>query len=607
MNSVSQRVFSLSRVTVAASLVAVICGSLPLTAFAQEGIVARQPQNAKVDSARSQQADGKPAGEVVVQQQQPQQQQTPQNLITQPLAMSPEIPATRVGVKEGQQDLMTLRDAIARALQNNLDIEIARQDVQMAQQTLFGSRGPYDIVPSATFSYNSRTDPNTSFIQGGEAGSEAITSRSLVYNVALDHMIERTGARWSIDFNNSRFSSVGSAFDDINPRYSPAITVNVVQPLMRNFKIDATRQTILLAKRSLDLSDSLFRQQVINIISSVQRAYWDLVFARRNEVVARNSVELTRTQLNNNQKMVEAGTLAPIELRSTEAALEARKETVILALQSITTAENALKALLIKESADRLWDSEIVPTDEPQFGTATFSLEEATAIALKNRPELEQLRLQTEQNQISQRYYKNQLKPQVDLIGFLTTAGTAGTVNQAPIDPNQPGQRMVSERFIGGYFQALRNLGSFDFRTYQFGVAISFPWRNRTVEGNLGRTLAESRQLDARQRQQVQQIQIDVRNALQAVVATRQRYEAARASRIAADAQLKGEEEKYRAGLSPNFLVLQRQNEFATAQASEVRALTDYNKALADLERVTGMTLIGNNIEVKDQTATGVK
>jgi HAE1 family hydrophobic/amphiphilic exporter-1 len=602
MNSVSQKVFSMSRVLVSASLMALLCGSLPLAAFAQEGIVARQAQIAKTDSTKNQQADAKPA-EVVVQQ---QQQQPPQNLITQPLALSPEVPATRVGVKEGQQDLLTLRDAIARALQNNLNIEIARQDVQMAQQTLFGTRGPYDIVPSATFNYTSRTTPVTSVIQGGE-GSEAITDRSLVYNVSLDHMIERTGARWSLDFNNSRFSSVGSAFENINPRYSPSLSISVAQPLMRNFKIDATRQTILLAKRSLDLSDSLFRQEVINIISSVQRAYWDLVFARRNEVVARNSVELTRTLLQNNQKMVEAGTLAPIELRATEAALEARKETVILALQSITTAENTLKALLIKESADRLWDSEIVPTDEPQFGTATFSLEEATVVALKNRPELDQLRLQTEQNQISQSYYKNQLKPQVDLIGFFTTAGTAGSVNQSDTDPTLPGSRVVPDRFLGGYFRALRNLGSLDFRTYQFGVSISFPWRNRTVEGNLGRALAQSRQLDARQRQQVQTIQIDVRNALQAVVATRQRYEAAKASRIAADAQLSGEQEKYRAGLSPNFLVLQRQNEFATAQAAEVRALTDYNKALADLQRVTGMTLIGNNIEVKAQQPNDVK
>jgi len=205
-----------------------------------------------------------------------------------------------------------------------------------------------------------------------------------------------------------------------------------------------------------------------------------------------------------------------------------------------------------------------------------------------------------EQNQINQKFYKNQLKPQVDLVGFFTTSGTAGKASQVVVDPTSPfPPSTVQQRFQGGYFQALRNLGTFDFPTYQFGVAIQFPWRNRTVEGNLGRSLAESRRLDARQRQLVQIVQVDVRNGLQAVEATRQRYEAAKAGRIAADAQLSGEQERFRAGLSSNFLVLQRQNDYAIAQADEVRAQTDFNKALAELQRVTGMTLVSNNVEVK--------
>ena len=135
-------------------------------------------------------------------------------------------------------------------------------------------------------------------------------------------------------------------------------------------------------------------------------------------------------------------------------------------------------------------------------------------------------------------------------------------------------------------------------------MRFSFPWRNRTAEGNLGRALAEERQLDAKQRQLVQNVQIDVRNALQAVEAARRRYEAARAARLAADAQLKGEEEKFRAGLTTNFVVLQRQTDYSTAQGNEVRALTDYNKALADLQRVTGVTLVSNNVSVSAQPDT---
>ena len=601
MNSVPRRASKSSCVASVLSLAILLSGSAPLTAFAQEGVVPRAQQVAKAqekspgvatDVTKDQQAAGQPAASAS------QQEQKPQNLITQPLALSPEVPTTRVGVTPGQKAELTMQNAIALALQNNLDIEIARQDVSSAQYSLFSARGPYDPLLGSAINYTTQTVPVTAVTQlGGTA--ESLTSRQIVYNFSLDHMIEHTGTRYGFDFNNRRSSSTSSN-DILSPLYSPALSVSVTQPLMRNFKTDAFRQTIQLAKRSLDISDSQFRQMVINIISSVQQAYWDLVFTIRNEEVARSSVELTRTQLGNNQKMVEAGTLAPIELRSTEAALESRKGAVILALQQITTAENSLKALLIRDPNDRIWNSAIIPLDDPQMGQVTLPLEDLTAVALKNRPELDQLRFQVEQNQINQKYYRNQLKPQVDLVGFFTTTGSAGKANVQPSDPSSPfPSTMVGQRFQGGYFQALRNLGTFDFPTYQFGVQISFPWRNRTVEGNLGRSLAESRRLDARQRQLVQLVQIDVRNALQSVEATRQRYEAAKAGRIAADAQLSGEQERFRAGLSSNFLVLERQNDFAVAKAEEVRAQTDFNKALAELQRVTGMSMVSNNVDLK--------
>ncbi len=411
-----------------------------------------------------------------------------------------------------------------------------------------------------------------------------------------------------------------------------------MQPLLRNFSTDLNRRQINIAKKSLDLTDSQFRQRVIEIINQVQRAYWDLVFAIRNERIARDSVELTRTQLENNQKMVEAGTLPPIDLRSTEAALESRKGDVVLALQGITTAENVLKALLIKDSTDKLWNSEIAPTDEPlPTQTQAFNLEDATRLALKNRPELDQMRLQQEQKEIDISFFKNQTKPQLDLVGFYTNNGLAGnpdpvvnpggfdTTTQGlitnlnlalanlnlpafnPVPPGPTTSGAVPSRFEGGYFQSLKNLFGQDFKTYQFGVRVSLPWKNRTAEGNLGRALAEQRQLDARQRQLVQTVQIDVRNALQAVEASRQRFEAAQAAKIAAKAQLAGEQEKFRAGLSSNFFVLQRQTDLAIAEGTEVRALTDYNKALADLQRVTGMTLVNNNVQVTALPPNGKK
>lgn len=586
MSSLLRNLQKSSRAAAVASLAALLAASSPIAAFSQQGVVAREQQPAQPPTQ--------------------QQSQSAQNSITQPIVGSPDVPRTRVGVTPGQELSLALQDGIAMALQNNLDIEQFRQGVQIAERSLYSLRGVYDILSTADINYRSTTQPIVS-IFGGANATSSLTQRSLNYNFTTSQFVERTGGYWEGDFNNSRVVTSSTA-SLLTTQYTPQLTFQFTQPLMRNFGIDANRRSIQIAKKSLDLSDSQFRQRVIEIISAVQRAYWDLTYAIRNEIIARESVELAKTQLDNNQKMVEAGTLAPIELRSTEAQLESAKGNVILALQGVTTAENSLKVLLLKDPGDKVWNSEILPTDQPLSTHSNFDLEEATRLALKNRPELEQMRLQTEQKNIDIKYYTNQTKPQVDLFGNYGSIGLAGAPSTlVDSETGIPLGSRVLPRFKGGQFQALTNLFGQDFKTYQAGVRVSIPWRNRTAEGNLGRSLAESRQLDARQRQLVETVQVDVRNALQAVVASEQRLEAAKAGKLAAEAQYNGEQERYRAGLSTNFVVLQRLTDLSVAKGTEVRALTDYNKALADLQRVTGMTLVSNNVQVPPQSEEAKK
>ena len=582
MSSFASKLQHMYRSAAAASLAALLALCSPVAAFSQSGSGQQPPATTQQSSA------------------------TGQSSITQPLALSPEVSPKRVGVTEGEVQSLAIQDAIVMALQNNLDIEQFRQGVQIAERNLYSLRGAYDILSTSDVNFKSQTVPVVS-IFGGGGSTSSLTQRQFNYNFTTSQFVQQTGGYWEADFFNSR-TVTSSTASLLTTQYTPQLVLQFTQPLLRNFSIDQNRRSIQIAKKALDLSDSQFRQRVIEIINSVQHAYWDLVFAIRNERIARDSVELARQQLDNNRKMVDAGTLAPIELRSTEAQFENAKGNVILALQGITTAENVLKGLLLKDPTDKMWNAAISPTDEPQLGQATFSLDEATRLALKNRPELDQMRLQTEQKGIDIRFYKNQLKPQIDLVGNYGDNGLAGTPSTV-INPNTGlplGQNVLS-RFNGGYFQSLSNLFSQDFKSYQIGVHFSFPWRNRTAEGNLGRALAESRQLDARQRQLVETVGVDVRNALQAVEASRQRYEAAQAAELAAKAQYEGEQERYRAGLSTNFVVLQRQTDWSIARGNTLRAQTDYNKALADLQRVTGMTLVSNNVQISSGTSTTTK
>jgi outer membrane protein len=568
MSSLLKRLQKSSRTVAVASLTALLAALSPIAVLSQDGVVALQ------------QATG--------------QQNTPaQNSITQPIAGSPEVTKERVGIRPGEVQSLALQDAIAQALGNNLDIEQFRQSVRIAEFSLFSLRGFYDYSSAAEIGFRSSINPVASTISGGTSGS--LSNKALYYNFTTSKQFEQTGGNLLAEFDNSRSRS-SSRFNGLNPQYNTTLTFTYTQPLLRNFSLDTTRRSIQLAKKSLDLSDSQFRQRVIEIINQVQRAYWDLVYAIMNEKIARDSVDLARTQLENNRKMVDAGTLAPIELRSTEAQLETAKGNVILALQGITTAENSVKILLLKDPNDKMWYSEISPVDKPVNADVAFNLDESTRLALKNRPELDQMRLQAEQKDIDIRYYTNQLKPQLDFIGIYTNTGLGGTEANA-VDVGGGGSTTLP-RFVGGYGTSLKNLFGQDFRTYQAGVRLSFPWRNRTAQANLGRSLAEQRQLDAKQRQLVEVVQVDVRNALQAVVASKQRYEAAKAGELAAEAQYNGEQERYRAGLSTNFVVLQRLTDLSVARGTAVRALTDYNKALADLQKVTGMTLMSNNVQI---------
>src|SRR6185503_7695647 len=403
MSSLTRTLQKSSRAVAAVSLTAVLAICSPIAVFCQEGVVARGQQPAQ------------PA---------PQQNPPAQNPITQPLALSPEITKQRVGIKDGEVQSLALQDAISLALQNNLDIEQFRQGVQIAERSLYSLKGVYDILSSADVNYRSQTVPIVSIFGGGGATS-SLTQRTFTSNFVTSQFMQQTGGYWEADFTNNR-TVTSSTASLLTTNYNPTLTFNFTQPLMRNFAIDANRRSIQVAKKTLDLTDSQFRQRVIEIINSVQRAYWDLVYAIRNEGIARDSVELARTQLENNQKMVEAGTLAPIELRSTEAQLETAKGNVIIALQGITTAENALKILLLKEPNEKIWYSEITPTEQPIKAEVAFDLEESTRLALKNRPELDQLRLQAEQKEIDVKYYTNQLKPQLDFIGTYTTTGLAG-------------------------------------------------------------------------------------------------------------------------------------------------------------------------------------
>lgn len=539
----------------------------------------------------------------------------------------------RTGVDSLQTSTLSLDDAIRKALENNNEIEVTRQGVKIAESTLRSFEGVYDPVFTISPTYRDNVQPVTSsFGGGGSAGSTS--SRQFFVNSGVQHFIKPGGGNYSVFFNNDRSSS-SATFSQFTPTYSTALGISYNQPLLRNFGIDNNRRTIKIQRKRIAQSDADFRTRTIDTINSVQNAYWNLVFTLRDQQNKMENLELSKENLRQVKAKIDAGRDAPLAEYEVLTELANRQTEVINAVEAVTNAENALKRLIIRDPNSPEWANQVVPSDRPVIGDSTVDLDAVVKDAIANRPELERLRIDREVNDINIQYFKNQMKPRVDLNTAFSLSGLAGTptgntsdvlvpliagnpasdpnafllqqllaLNPAIVVPNVNVPSSVNPTFVGGYGKSLSNLFSTDFRNFQVGVTIEFPLRNKTAKADLATAQAERTQLEASTRNSEQVVIVEVRNAVQALEAARQRIDTAREAVKNADEQLKGQRTLFELGRSDTFLLFQRENQLAAARNALIRAETDYNRALADLQRATSTTLTVNNITITSPVTT---
>jgi outer membrane protein len=515
----------------------------------------------------------------------------------QPRPVPPLPSMTRLGVSSDDTLPLSLNDAIRRALEQNNDIEVARQDVKFAETQLRALEGVYE----PTFNFNPQVtnvvEAQQSTLGGASGASGTVNRTDLQFNNSVAKFFQKGGGQYEFFFNNLR-RTTSSTFNQFNPVYSGALGVQFTQPLWRNRSIDNSRRQIRIQKKRLEQSDADFRRRTIEIISSVQAAYWNLVFALRNQQNQITNLNLARENFRRIEAQIAAGAAAPFSRAEVQTELANRESELLSSVQQVSIAENTLKQLILRDPRNQEWHSQLVPTDNPSFDSTPVNLQDALTEARANRPELKRLNLQQDINKIDIQYFRNQTKPQVDLTGGLSTTGLSGTPTP---DAIQAGT--VPQNLVGGYGRTLRNLFSFETRNIVVGVNIQIPFRNKTAEANLAGARIQQTQTEALQRSQEQIVEVEVRNAAQSVESSRQRVLTARAARESAEVQLEGERRLYQVGRSTTFLLIQRENELANARNQEIRAETDYNKALAELQRATSTTLRANNIIIDSPTA----
>ncbi|MDQ3041639.1 MAG: TolC family protein [Acidobacteriota bacterium] len=527
----------------------------------------------------------------------------------------------RVGVSSAEPFALTVEEAIRLALDNNNEIRVAETDVRIAEYDLKAARSAFDPVFESENYYERSVMPTASVLEGGADGK--LKQSGFYNNFAVRGAVPRFGGSYRFEFNNSR-TNTNSPFSSLNLQYPSSFSLNFTQPLWRGLRRDENRRRVAVAKKNISLFDAQFRQRAIEIIEQTEAAYWDLAFALKNLQVQRDAVAAAQTQLESLRRQIEQGVLAPIDQVQAETQIANFKQNLYAAQEQATRSENNLKRLLLTDRNHPVWSQTVIPISPANLAAPRLSLTDAVKSALENRPEIARRQTNAEINQINTRFQREQTKPRVDLIAVYRADGLAGSLsannnsgdvfggdralrdrvnelsNRAGLPPLLPppstNSNIVPGNLIGGGGRSLSNLFSQNYPTFRVGVRVEIPFGNRAAKAELGRALAEGTRLEYERKQIEQDIEAEVRNALQAVSSGEERLRAATDARVAAEKQYEGERRQFTAGTSTVFLVLERQTALVAAQGREIESQTNLRKVIANLRRVIGGTLDQSNI-----------
>ena len=465
--------------------------------------------------------------------------------------------------------------------------------------SFFGTNVP-NLDPTLTggIDWAHLSNPQTSnFVTGTNTFITEASNSSLAFRKSF-----LTGSTVSLTWANRR-SETNSQRANFNPSLRSNITFGFRQRLLQGFGLAVNSRNITVSKNNREVSDLVFEQQLVETVTRVENLYWDLVSFRADVEGREEDLRLSKRLYQDNKRRVEIGTLAPIEIVRAEAEVASREQDLALAVTRVQLQETLLKNAISTNglASPSLLLVEIVPTDTIQVPEKEQiqPIQDLMTLALRSRPEMTQSRIQMHNRDISLKGIRNAMLPQVDLVADVTNNGLAGSINDN--FNGFPGQsNAVSGFFLGGLGTSVTQLFRRNFPDYQIGVQLTIPLKNRRAQADMTATLLERRQAQIRLRQQENAIRAEVNNAVIGVQQTRAIYRAARQTRILQEKTLHAEQRKFDLGVSTIFLVVQAQRDLALARSSEITAQNNYVKSRVELERVTGQALTSNNISVDE-------
>jgi len=473
---------------------------------------------------------------------------------------------------------LSLEDCIQSALQKNLDLQIARYSPPLAAMDLQGSYGGYDPAFAISGSHNfSMSGGGFSSTLG--TSTAANTSDQNTFNSSLGGLTP-WGLNYSLSGNVYESYGKGGTSSTTFDQSGGGASIKMTQPLLKNFWTDSTRMSIRVAKNRVKYSEQGLRLQLMQTVTSVENAYYDLIYNRENVVVQQKAVELALQLARENKKRVEVGSLAPLDAQQAESQAASAQATLIAALNTSGTQERLLKQLITDQYAP--WAKVRLET----VGTLTaprqfFNLQDSWSKGLTQRPDLLQAKLDVERQGITLKYNYNQLFPELDLVGSYGHNASGSSLRE--------------------FSDAFNTIAEGSRPTYSYGGQLSYSIPNTAARATYKKSKLTMEQLVLTLKKLEQTIMVQIDNDIGAARASFEAVAATRLAREYAAAALDAEQKKFESGKSTTYTVLQMQRDLTTARGNEIQALDSYRKALAQISLDEGSTLqrLAIDVEVK--------
>ena len=471
---------------------------------------------------------------------------------------------------------MTLADAIGKALDSNLDIQIARLNPTIQQYALRVARAAFSPTISGTYGYTNSSNQSTSQLDGGAR----TTSQRQVFNTSVSQTVPWYGGRLGVNFNNNRTES-NNSFSVRNPSYNSTVSFNYTQPLLSGFGTDNQRASLETQEIQSRITDLQVQAQIENITNQVREAYWNLRSAIEQIEIQRLSLAQAQQLLADNQVRVRLGRMTEMQIVQTEAQVASAEQAFLNVQIQWRNQEFAFKRLLLAGMDDPLLGETINPTDQPIIVEQAVDIEAAIQRALAQRTDIVQEREQREISEVNLAVSRTNTLPDLTLTAAYSLQGVGGDLFQRSELGGSP--ELIRR---GGYFDGIESIADFDTPTWSLTLNASYPLGTNSDKANLERAQLQLRQAELALQSQELAVVTQVTTTGLNVQNGFLQLEAARRSREASERNVEAELLRFDVGVATNFEVVTAQDALTTARLSELRAVIDYVNAIADFERV---------------------